>query len=200
MSAILGPIHQWMYQKVLAREELIGDIIKTAEDNNWEASVNGKPLDSFTPKIFPPIEEVIDLSNIHASLSSLIHGVESRYAELIVGLLRRDGSRFNLIKDTVRKFGKDNKITEDIPVREAFQAVNDILLDGMPCDRAMNISGSTDNCIAFSYVMDTHTEYWKKFGGDGDDFYELRMAFIEGMLENSGHRLEVVGDRMYELY
>ncbi|SFG16201.1 hypothetical protein [Oribacterium sp. WCC10] len=200
MSAVLGPIHQWMYKKVLTREELIGQIINTAEDNNWETAINGKPLKSFTRETFPPIEEVIDLSNIHYSLSSLIQGVENRYAELIVGLLHRDGSRFDLIKDMVHSFGLDNRICEGSTLQEAFQAINDILLDGMPCDRAMNITGSSEKCIAFSYVSDTHTEYWKKYGGDGDDFYTLRLAFIEGMLENSGHRLQVVGDRMYELH
>ncbi len=200
MSATLGPIHQWMYDKVLTREALIKRIIDTAETNNWEPLVNGKPINSFTSDSFPPLDEVIDLSNIHSSLSGMINNVESRYAELIVGLTNKDNNRFNKILDTVHKFGQENNISREASVQEAFQAINDTLLDGMPCDRAVNVTCVEDDKVAFEQTMDLHTEYWKKYNGDGDDFYELRDAFISGMLEGSGHHMDTVGDRMYELY
>ncbi len=200
MSATLGPIHQWMYDKVLTRETLIKRIINTAEKKSWEPLINGKPLTYFTSDSFPPLDEVIDLSNIHSSLSGLINSVESRYAELIVGLTINDNERFNEIVDTVHKFGQENNISRGCTVQEAFQAINDTLLDGMPCDRAINVTSVTENKVAFEQTMDLHTEYWKKYNGDGDDFYELREALISGMLEGSGHHIETVGDRMYELY
>lgn len=200
MSAFLGPIHQLMYQKILTREELIKRIIKTAEEENWEPVVNGKPLENFTKKTFPPIEEVIDLSNIHASLSNLVNSSEDRFAELLVGLLHKDEKRLETITGTVRKFGKEHSIPSGCTVQETFQSIHNMLLDGMPCDRALNITGNSDEKISFEQTLDFHTEYWKKYQGDGDDFYELRGALISGMLDGSGHHLITVGDRMYELY
>ncbi len=200
MSASLGPIHQWMYDKVLTREAIIKRIIDIAEKNNWEPLVNGKPIKSFTSNSFPPLDEVIDLSNIHSSLSSMINNVESRYAELIIGLTNNDNHRFKKIVETLHEFGQENNISENCSLQEAFQAINDTLLDGMPCDRAINITGTDDDKISFEQTMDFHTEYWKKYNGDGDDFYELRNALISGMLEGSGHHMDTVGDRMYELY
>ena len=200
MSAFLGPIHQLMYQKILTREKLIKRIIQTAKEKDWEPVVNGKPLDSFTKETLPPIEEVIDLSNIHSSLSCLVSSAEDRFAELIVGLIQKDEKRLDIITRTVREFGQDNSIPAGSTVQEAFRGLHDTLLDGMPCDRALNITGNSDDKISFEQTLDLHSEYWKKYRGDGDDFYGLRNALISGMLEGSGHRLVTVGDRMYELY
>ncbi|MBP3240631.1 MAG: hypothetical protein J6M92_08800 [Oribacterium sp.] len=200
MSAFLGPIHQLMYQKILTREKLIKRIIKTSEENHWEPVINGKPIDSFQKETFPPIEEVIDLSNIHSSLSNLVSSAEDRFAELIIGLIHKDEKRLDIITRTVREFGQDNSIPAGSTVQEAFRGLHDTLLDGMPCDRALNITGNSDDKISFEQTLDLHSEYWKKYRGDGDDFYGLRNALISGMLEGSGHRLVTVGDRMYELY
>ncbi len=200
MSAFLGPIHQMMYRKIMVREELIKRIIKTAEEENWEPVVNGKPLESFTKKTFPSLEEAIDLSNIHSSLSSLVNSVESRFAELIIGLVHNDKKRLETITDKVREFGQNNNIPFGTTVQEAFQGIHNVLLDGMPCDRALDIIEKSEKKISFEQTLDLHSEYWKKYQGDGDDFYMLRDAFISGMLEGSGHRLITVGDRMYELY
>lgn len=200
MSAFLGPIHQMMYRKIMVREELIKRIIKTAEEENWEPVVNGKPLESFTKKTFPSLEEAIDLSNIHSSLSSLVNSVESRFAELIIGLVHNDEKRLETITDKVREFGQNNNIPFGTTVQEAFQGIHNVLLDGMPCDRALDIIEKSEKKISFEQTLDLHSEYWKKYQGDGDDFYMLRDAFISGMLEGSGHRLITVGDRMYELY
>ena len=200
MSAFLGPIHQLMYQKILTREEIIKRIIQTAEEKNWEPVVNGKPLDSFAKETLPPIEEVIDLSNIHSSLSCLVSSAEDRFAELIVGLIQKDEKRLETITDTVRSFGQDNSIPCGCTVQEAFQSIHNTLLDGMPCDRALTITCNSEDKICYEQTLDLHSEYWKKYQGDGDDFYRLRDALISGMLDGSGHRLETAGDRMYELY
>ena len=87
MSATLGPIHYWMYDKIRLREELIASLVDLAKRQNYDEDPDGFPLESYARRELPPIEEAIDLSRIHASLSGQIDGVERRYAQLITSLL-----------------------------------------------------------------------------------------------------------------
>ena len=36
MSAVLGPIHQWMFDKIRLQEQLTGEIAEKAVENGWE--------------------------------------------------------------------------------------------------------------------------------------------------------------------
>lgn len=76
MSVVLGPIHDWMYNKVIFQEKIIGEIVKLADEKSLAHTIKSK-------KGMPALEEVIDLNNIHGSLSGMIDETERRYAKLV---------------------------------------------------------------------------------------------------------------------
>ena len=97
MSAVLGPIHHWMYRKIQLQEELIRDILHTTRESDWGSEVDGAELTSYASSETRPLEEIIDLSNIHGWLSSQIDAPERRYAHLVTGLLKEDPTRLEVL-------------------------------------------------------------------------------------------------------
>lgn len=77
MSAFLGPIHFWLYNKIGKQEELTKAIASMAAGNGWISDRTAYIRD------LPALEDVIDESNIHGWLQDQIHDAETRYADLI---------------------------------------------------------------------------------------------------------------------
>ena len=200
MSAMLGPIHHWIYRKIEAQEMLNRQIVTVAKENGWEEQALDKPLESFYREELPPLEEVIDLSNIHAWLSSSISDIETRYAELVTGLLVNHPERLKTMEEICFRFGQEYAIPAGATIEEVFQEIQSLFLDGMPCDRAIRIMENNGSVISFQRVLDLHTEYWRAVQGDSENYYALRKRIVEGMLSESGYRLNTVGDGIYELY
>lgn len=73
MSAFLGPIHFWLYNKIGKQEELTKAIASMAAGNGWISDRTAYIRD------LPALEDVIDESNIHGWLQDQIHDAETRY-------------------------------------------------------------------------------------------------------------------------
>ena len=68
MSAFLGPIHYWLYNKIQLQEELIRKIAEYGEKSGW-AVFSEKHLEEKTVnKELRPLNELIDVMNIHGWL------------------------------------------------------------------------------------------------------------------------------------
>lgn len=199
MSAVLGPIHHWMYRKIQLQEELIRDILHTTRESNWGSEVDGAELTSYASSETRPLEEIIDLSNIHGWLSSQIDAPERRYAHLVTGLLKEDPTRLEVLAGTAYQFGRKHPVNAGGTAQDAFRAINDLLLDGMPCDRAVQVTDNAEDHVTFLQTEDLHSPYWKEYGGDGDNYYYLRSRVIDGMLEHSGYVLKKLGDGEFEI-
>ena len=87
MSAFLGPIHYWLYHKILLQEELTRDIALFAQENGYIKE------DAYTYADGRPLEEIIDKSNIHGWLHEYIHSAERRYARLVTDLIAAGGTK-----------------------------------------------------------------------------------------------------------
>src|SRR6056297_3002747 len=88
MSAFLGPIHHWLYNKVQWHENLLEDILKKGEEKDY----NTKVLIEASSELYGsserrPLTEVIDEGNIHGWLQERIESLEYRMAYVITNLL-----------------------------------------------------------------------------------------------------------------
>ena len=63
MSAFLGPIHYWLYNKIRFQEDLSDSILEAAKAKGWDES--GKLQENYTICELKPLEELIDLADIH---------------------------------------------------------------------------------------------------------------------------------------
>ena len=72
MSAFLGPIHYWLYNKIQLQEELIRKIAEYGEKSGW-AVFSEKHLEEKTVnKDLRPLNELIDVMNIHGWLQERV--------------------------------------------------------------------------------------------------------------------------------
>ncbi len=132
---------------------------------------------------------MIDLSNIHGWLQDKVSLVEYQYAYSITKLLKEKPETIDEIKQILSNKGK--KLAETLANQEPnaqkiYQVISDNLLDGMPCDHAYSILSQGENDITLRRNQCVHQNYWDEVGGQIEVYYELRDAWINGLVNEFG--------------
>lgn len=70
MSATLGPIHYWLYEKIRNQEDLTKVIAEYAKKEEWLTDISKYVY------ILPRLEDTIDEDNIHGWLQEKINDAE----------------------------------------------------------------------------------------------------------------------------
>ena len=192
MSAFLGPIHFWLYNKIQFQESLIDELIRYASSQGWS---DGDLADKYGSKDRRKLDEVIDESNIHGWLQSRIHDAEGRYAALVLDVAGNQEDRLTALKKAAYDFGSSQHLSA-ATAPEAFHRLDDLLLDGMPCDQVNRVRESDDNRIAWDRTMDLHSEFWQ---GHGDCYYALRQALVDGLLSATDYAFTSPAEGQYEI-
>ncbi len=175
MSSFLGPIHFWLYDKIGKQEELTKEISAYARENGWIEDSEKYIKD------LPALEDVIDESNIHGWLQGQIDDAETRYADLISDILTDE--RLDNIQSIAFDFGKKNALEPNISPKEAYKALEDFFVNGMPCNRVNVVISETEDELSWNMTQDIHEKYWKN---GSKMYYSLRNAVMNGMLYETG--------------
>ncbi|MFT5874709.1 MAG: hypothetical protein ACI8WT_003680 [Clostridium sp.] len=194
MSAFLAPIHTWLFNKILLAEDLEKSLKNiyidkygiNAKDIAQKSLAYGEPIDTTKN-----IEDIIDVSNIHGWLQDEISFVETRTAFIITEMIKEYGEEAQSI--AVECFTQQGKtlgetyIAKENPENpeEIFNALNNYLLEGMPCDRVTRIIKSENNILEWETTSCIHKKYWEMVNGDINIFYNLRHAWTKAFIENS---------------
>lgn len=194
MSRFLGPIHHWLFNKIKLHEELEKNILSSLENKY------GLEIDQ-THNIFTnqygdfiedkPLEEVIDTDNIHGWLQNNINIVETRFADFITTILDKfPGEATRLIEKEYEKQGQECGLDakEKYPVNDAmeiYKALNNYILDGMPCDNANNVTNSNEEKVEWQVTNCLHKKYWEKVNGNTDIYHNLRSLWNSNFIENA---------------
>ena len=194
MSAFLGPIHNWLFEKIKFQEALIQEIVQ--KNNAFE-------LLRQTDEKYGKLEEgelsdIIDKSNIHGWLQQRVSLVENRLAFIVFALTNENEEKIKEIVEIAFDFGKKNSIAAD-NVSQAYKKINDLLLNGMPCDRVNNITQESEDILCFEETIDIHEKYWENIGADAGYFYRIRNSVIMGMLNDSNIDFYEISKYKYEL-
>ena len=88
MSAFLGPIHFWLYNKIQFQENLIDELVAYVTAKGWSDKA-----DQYVSTDRRKLDEVIDEANIHGWLQSRIHDAEGRYAALVLDAAGDDAEK-----------------------------------------------------------------------------------------------------------
>ncbi|GAA6390808.1 hypothetical protein [Megasphaera sp.] len=190
MSAFLGPIHFWLYNKIQFQENLIDELVAYVTAKGWSDKA-----DQYVSTDRRKLDEVIDEANIHGWLQSRIHDAEGRYAALVLDAAGDDAKKFDALKQAAHDFGVKQGL-QAATAPEAFHRLDDLLLDGMPCDQVNRVRESDDARIAWDRTIDLHSEFWQ---GHGDRYYALRQALVDGLLSATGYALESPAEGQYEI-
>ena len=194
MSAFIGPIHYWLYNKIRLvndRQDFLAEKVaemcgETAEELREQVAQSyGQPLPD------QDLAELIEHDNIHGWLQRQINLAESREAAFIKELLDTcGGAADDLIEKAYAEHGQQTgaaaaqsgRYTLD-SAAGILKALNDYFLNGMPCD-------------AGDCVMAIHAPNWRRTGVDEAamaKYYETWLGgFVQGA--NPAFRYQVAGD------
>lgn len=211
MSLFLGKIHYWMFNKITwfeGLEEEIESIIATKglPLNQWKDEIKSKYGEPTEDK---PLEDMIDTSNIHGWLQDKISSAEGRQAALITKGVNELGQEFLALVKEVYKVQGIKAAKEYIETgasvqdpAEIFTALNNYILDGMPCDRANEILENLEERLTWETTTDVHGNYWRTEGGDVQWFYDVRDGWIETFVENlnKNFAFRKVSENVREIY
>jgi hypothetical protein len=196
MSAFLGPIHYWLYNKITVQNSLVEEIIKFADKEYTKLNLGQKADNQFgnidTTK---PLEEMIDTSNIHGWLQECVSIVEYRLAFAVTALLKENPDVLESLKELFKEAGKKlSNINQGANAEEIFKNFNDTLLDGMPCDHANLLVSGNEQEVIYKRNVCVHENYWNSVGGDIKNYYLLREEFIKGLISNTNASFEKVDE------
>lgn len=181
MSLFLGPIHYWLYNKIELQNRITENIIKSLNIEEIRKDLDEKYgyLDN------KPLEDMIDTQNIHGWLQEKVNVVENRLAYVTKYALDKDIKNIDKIKEIFFNFGRDIKIDNKEDAQVIFKAIDDNLLDGMPCDRAKNVLDKNQDFISFERRICVHKKYWDNINIDINIYYDFVDSFINGILEDT---------------
>lgn len=197
MSAFLGPIHYWLYNKIMLQEKIVDEILSLNEEEEFVQGLNDSTVMQCGIIENQPLENMIDTGNIHGWLQERIHIVENRLSYVVTAITKENADRMEHILERVYQVGLEvfNSLEQKEEMESAeqiFKLLNDMLLDGMPCDHINQIISSSSDEVEFRRTRCIHEVYWLEQGGLGMNYYEIRTKFVEGLLANTA--FEYVAD------
>lgn len=187
MSLFLGPIHYWLYNKITLQNNIVNAIIDELNLQNIEDEI----CKNFGYIEEKPLEEIINTENIHGWLQEKVNVVENRLAYVVKVALDQSQDNLEKIKKIFFDFGASVKIEGNInDANVIFKAIEDSILDGMPCDRAKKIIEKNENMVSWTKNICVHQKYWDNINMDINIYYQLVEQFILGILSNTKFKLE----------
>lgn len=185
MSAFLGPIHYWLYNKIKLQENFIENILDASSENNWYQDLESEVEKAYGKPDERPLGDIIDQNNIHGWLQEKIAQAELRLAFAVTNIINKNSDYISELKNIAYSFGAANSALENSTASDCYKFLNDSLIDGMPCDRVNDVIESDDNQVIWRQNICVHSDYWTKVGGNVDVYYTLRNEIIKGMLSKS---------------
>ena len=197
MSAFLGPIHFWLYNKIVNQEDLTAAIADLAVQSGW---VSPAAAEEYVVRDSPALDSVIDTGNIHGWLQERIGWAETRYAQLITKIMAADaGERMAKVLESASAFGAAHVVPAGSTAEEAYKIFDSTFLNGMPCDRVNILTNQSEDMVSWEQAVDIHERYWAEAGGSPEWYYEIRKAVMDGMLSGSGLELASTGAYAWEI-
>lgn len=191
MSQTLGPIHEKVYDNALVFDSLIKAM-------NLLTGIWFEP-DKIAPKLEQkPLNEIIDHNNIHGWLSQRVYDADKRYIYALDILDRK----CNI--DMAYEILKANGAVQIAPklvdgdLQSIFRQLPFLILEGMPCDRGIELIEIKDDAILWKINMDVHP-YLKEVSLTEDRFLFYREAMINGILYQTDYCCNRIENNIFEL-
>lgn len=193
MSAFLGPIHFWLYNKIKIQNNIVEEILDFSEEKGL--NLRKDLYSEFGDGDLKELDQVIDTSNIHGWLQDQIIKVENKLAISVTQIINKNSDSIKTLKDIFYNNGvKASALNENSSVEEAFKSINDTLLDGMPCDHALGVISQDENEAVWKRYECVHSRFWEATKGDIAVYYSLRDEFIKGLVEKANLNYEKIDE------
>ncbi|MDK2562477.1 hypothetical protein QOZ84_02870 [Romboutsia sedimentorum] len=191
MSTFLAPIHTWLFEKIKLAQDLEKEIVKLHHEKYKEEAlkIQKEAVDIYGEYIKDqPLEDLIDVGNIHGWLQEQIKVVESRSAYIITKYyeLYKEESKSiteNAYISQAKKCANNESNKIDSP-ENVYISLNNYILSGMPCDRANSLTQRNDDCVVYEQQGCIHKANYELGKGNLQYLYELRDLWVKTFVES----------------
>lgn len=191
MSAFLAPIHTWLFNKIKLAQDLEKEIVRLHIDKYKESAVEvqDEAVSIYGQYIQEkPLEDLIDVNNIHGWLQERIKEVESRSAYIIT-------KYYNMYNEESKNLTKSAYISQAMKCAQnqnnksnspenVYISLDNYILSGMPCDRANSVIEKNEDFITYVQNGCIHRKNYESGKGNLIYLYELRDLWIKTFVEN----------------
>ncbi|EHI56246.1 hypothetical protein HMPREF9333_00525 [Johnsonella ignava ATCC 51276] len=199
MSGFLGPIHIWLYNKIKFQDGLTKLFISLADEKSYSVE-SLKEIDKLCGSLQEgELVDLIDGTNIHGWLQERLSLVETRLAYTVGEILKGGASRIEELCKTAFEYGRKSAADKNITPAGGYEYLDNVLLNGMPCDRVNIITSQDDTSISWEQYEDIHRPYWEMLSVDVDNYYRIRQAVIGGIFEDTDIKFNVLKNQNYRL-
>jgi len=202
MSAFLGPIHHMMFNKIKTAADRSRAVIELFREKHGEQAdeiINAALPDGPVDFGDTSLEELIGGNPIHPFLQSLVDKVETAEATLVTALLYGfpENGR-ELLGDAFRKHGAETaeKVGGGLcetgaGVEAIANSINQIYLEGMPCDPGGSFSLQAENSLKVDHSACLHMPKWESVGAPVNVMCELMDEWILGFAKKLNPNAEM---------
>lgn len=197
MSAFLGPIHYWLFAKIVTVESRAHALAALLSDKGVDVA---DLLADYGEKLQgADLAELVGGASIHQFLSGLITKVEVFEAQVVE---RGGDDHFELLLATAQNHGRvmGSELASDGggPPSTAESLANFIhnhALEGMPCDPGGDLAPLSDTELSYGHQACNHMMNWRYTGVDLAKMCRIQNAWVEGLTKGlCGNVTYVTGD------
>ncbi len=185
MSAFLGPIHYWLFNKILLIEDRAFAIATYLQNNNSAEIANGKIEEYGERMSGTDLAELVGNNPIHNFLYSLISKVEVFEA----GLVEAAGDKYDDILKVIENHGKKSAEQaiaskggeKPCDLESLYQYINDCQLEGMPCDPSAEVE-MLDGAMSYNHRVCNHIPNWEYTNCSVSKMCGIHNAWLKGFV------------------
>jgi len=197
MSLFLGPIHQWMFNKILILESRAFSIATALESAGVERDAVNKAVADYGEKLAGrDLADMLGDNSIHQFLYGLIAKVQIFEASL-VDLAKNS---FDIVLKAVEAHGRetaDNAVkavgVKTASLEDIYRLIHDNQLEGMPCDPGAETAPLNPGKLGYFHSTCNHIQNWEYTSVDIKRMCALTNAWIKGFIAG------VNGNASYEV-
>lgn len=161
----------------------------------WQDQINQEISEKFLNRPIRgldkrPLEEIIDGTNIHGFLAQRIQEVEETLAQLVEEIA--DKGQFEDLLVFMEDKGRNENL--EAKPQAVFAHMTNHYLDGMPCDRVVELVSQEEDAWTWILREDVHGQYWQ----DPTKYWALREAYLQGLAQAASCGVQIQG-RKYEV-
>lgn len=186
MSKVLGPIHYWLYGKIEFQNGLVERLSDLIIRKRYDDGILSEMEQKYGVPEKGSLEDRIDQSDIHGWLQTEIAAAENRLAFLVTSMAAVHPECMSDIMNIAYEYGQSRKLSGGKGIEEVYKYLDDLLLNGMPCDRVNTLVSQSQSEIVWKQNVDIHASYWEAVQGDVRYYYDIRERLAAGILKDSG--------------
>ena len=147
MSAFLGSIHHWLYGKIEFQNGLVERLSDMISKNGYDDGILSEMEQKYGAVEKGSLENMIDNSNIHGWLQDKIAAAENRLAFLVISTMDAHSECMPDIANAVYEYGRSRKLSGKTSAEEVYRHLDNLLLNGMPCDRVNTVVSISQEAV-----------------------------------------------------